>query len=555
MSLSTSRQNLSRVFASVAALLVAFLAPANAADLQKQIDSLAKPLIADGTAVGFVVGVMQNGKMRFLSYGETAKGSRIAPDPDTVYEIGSVTKVFTATLLADMVERGLVKLDDPVQQYLPADVKMPMADGKPIRLLDLATQRSGLPGMPDNFAPLDPGNPFADYGERQLFAFLNGHKLRRPPGTYEYSNLGMGLLGVVLARRAGCSYEQLLRDRITRPLSLADTKITLDDRLRRRLAPPYNAALEPEKNWDLNALAGAGAVRSTARDLLKFAAANLAADGPLQNAFRLAQSKHCDANNGPAMGLGWHFARDGITRWHNGMTGGYHTWLAIVPDRGIAVVVLSNTATMRITQFGELVTRAAFGLDVKPLPPRKPLPEHKTVAVDAATLARYVGVYPLFVGFDLTVSLDKGQLMVQGTGQPKLPVFAESPTKFFYKAVDAQITFVLDKDGKVEKLVLHQNGADVEGKRTVAVAAATLARYAGTYQLFAGFDMTVSVEHGQLLVQCTGQAKLPVFAESPTKFFYKAVDAQITFAPDKNGNVDMLILHQNGANLQAKRKK
>ncbi|MGA2259139.1 MAG: serine hydrolase, partial [Thermoguttaceae bacterium] len=547
MSLSISRRHLSRIFACVVALFVAFLAPANAADLKEQIDSLARPLIADGTAVGFVVGVMQNGKTRFLSYGETTKGSRIAPDPDTVYEIGSVTKVFTCTLLADMVQRGLVKLEDPVQQYLPTDVKMPMADGKPIRLLDLATQSSGLPGMPDNFEPAHPSNPFADYGERQLFAFLNGHKLRRPPGTYEYSNLGMGLLGVVIARRAGCTYEQLLGDRITGPLSLADTKITLDDRLRRRLAPPYNAALEPETNWDFKAIAGAGAMRSTARDLLKFAKANLADDGPLQKAFRLAQTKYCDANNGLAMGLGWHIARDGITRWHNGMTGGYHTWLAIVPGKGTAVVVLSNTATMRITQFGELVTRAAFGLDVKPLPPRK-APPAKAIAVDAATLARYVGVYPLFGDFDLRVSLENGQLMVQGTGQPKLPVFAESPTKFFYKAVDAQITFVLDKNGKVEKLVLHQNGADVEGKRTVSVDAATLARYAGTYQLFADFDMTVSVEHGQLMVQCTGQAKLPVFAESPTKFFYKAVDAQITFAPDKDGKVDMLTLHQNGVN-------
>jgi serine-type D-Ala-D-Ala carboxypeptidase/endopeptidase len=555
MSLSSARRHLSCVFACVVTLLVAWLNPANAADLQQQIDMLAKPLIADGTAVGFVVGVIQNGKTRFLSYGETAKGSRTAPDPDSVYEIGSVTKVFTATLLADMVERGLVKLDDPVQQYLPADVKMPMADGKPIRLVDLATQSSGLPRMPDNFAPADAGNPYADYGERQLFAFLNGHKLRRPPGTYEYSNLGMSVLGVALARRAGCTYEQLLSDRITRPLGLSDTRITVDDRLRGRLAPPYNAALEPEKNWDFKALAGAGAVRSTARDLLKFAQANLADEGPLHNAFRLTQRKQCDTIGGPAMGLGWHFARDGITRSHNGMTGGYHTWLAIVPGHGIGVVVLSNTATMRISEFGELVTRAAFGLNVKPLPPRQATPERKTVAVDAATLARYVGVYPLFANFDLTVSLDKGQLMVQGTGQPKLPVFAESPTKFFYKAVDAQITFVLDKDGKVEKLVLHQNGANLEGKRTVAVDAATLARYAGTYQLFAGFDMTISVEHGQLQVQCTGQGKLPVFAESPTKFFYKAVDAQITFTPDKNGNVDTLTLHQNGVNLQAKRKK
>jgi CubicO group peptidase (beta-lactamase class C family) len=465
MLLRTFRRHLSTGLACVVAALAACLAPANAADLQKQIDALAKPLIADGTAVGFVVGVLQDGKTRFFNYGETAKGSRRAPNPDTVYEVGSVTKVFTCTLLADMVERGLVKLDDPVQQYLPANVKMPMTDGKPIRLADLATQTSGLPRMPANFAPADPGNPYADYGERQLFAFLSGHTLRRPPGTYEYSNLGMGLLGVVLARRAGCTYEQLLSNRITRPLGLADTRITLDDRLRHRLAPPYNAALEPEKNWDFQALAGAGGVRSTARDLLRFAQANLAGDGPLGKAFRLAQTKRCDISNGLAMGLGWHIARDGITRLHSGMTGGYHTWLAIVPGRGIGVVVLSNTATMRISQFGELVTRAAFGSNVEPLPPQKRAAERKAVAVDAATLARYAGVYQLVPAFDLTVSVQNGQLMVQGTGQQKLPVFAESPTKFFYKAVDAQITFVPDKNGKVDLLILHQNGLNVEGKR------------------------------------------------------------------------------------------
>jgi serine-type D-Ala-D-Ala carboxypeptidase/endopeptidase len=551
MSHSIACRDLSRVFACIVTLFVACLPRANAADLQQQIDTLAKPLIADGTAVGFVVGVTRDGKTLFLSYGETVKGSRAAPNPDTVYEIGSVTKVFTATLLADMVERGLVKLNDPVQQYLPGDVKMPVADGKPIRLLDLATQSSGLPRMPDNLTPSNPLNPYADYEERQLFAFLNGHKLRRPPGTYEYSNLGMGVLGVVLARRAGSTYEQLLSDRITEPLGLGDTRISLDDRMRYRLAPPYNAAGEPERNWDFGAFAGAGAVRSTARDLLKFAQANLADDGPLHNAFHLAQKKHRDTVGGPAMGLGWHFARDGITRAHSGMTGGYHTYLAIVPSRGIGVVVVSNTATERISVFGDLVTRAAFGLEVEPLPPRKPQSEHKTMAVDAAILARYVGVYPLFAGLDLTVSLDKGQLMVQATGQPKLPVFAESPTRFFYKAVDAQITFVLNKDGKVEKLVLHQNGKDLEGMRTVAVDKATLARYVGVYPLFAGFNLTVSEEDGQLMVQGTGQPKLPVFAKSPTEFFYKGLDAQITFVLDKDGKVEKLVLRAEGTRTAA----
>ena len=148
-----------------------------------------------------MIGVVQQGRTQILSYGETVKGSKIATDGDTVYEIGSITKVFTCTLLADLVERGLVKLDNPVQKYLPADVKMPIAEDKPITLLDLATQSSGLPRMPDNFKPADPSNPYADYGDQQIFAFLRGHKLRRPPGKYEYSNLGMGLLGEVLARR------------------------------------------------------------------------------------------------------------------------------------------------------------------------------------------------------------------------------------------------------------------------------------------------------------------------------------------------------------------
>ncbi len=465
MQVPAFRRHLCRILAYSVALLVACWTPANAADLQKQIDALAKPLIADGTAVGFVVGAVQAGKTQFLSYGETSKGSRTAPNPDTVYEVGSVTKVFTCTLLADMVERGLVKLEDPVQRYLPSDVQMPVADGKPVRLVDLATQSSGLPRMPNNFAPADPRNPYADYRERRLYAFLKSYELRRPPGTYEYSNLGMGLLGVVLAHRAGISYEQLLSERITGPLGMSDTRITLDDRLRRRLAPPYNAALEPATNWDFKALAGAGAVRSTARDLLKFAKANLDGDGPLHQAFRLAQAEHCDPVKGPTMGLGWHIARDGITRWHNGQTAGYHTWLAIVPGRGIGVVVLSNTATSRITQFGELVTRAALGLDVKPLPPHEREHDRKIVAVNAATLARYAGVYQLFAGFDLTVSVEHGRLMVQATGQQKLPMFAESPAKFFNNAVNAQITFAPGKDGNVDVLTLHQNGADLQAKR------------------------------------------------------------------------------------------
>src|SRR6185503_2590223 len=129
---------------------------------------------------------------------------------DTIYEIGSVTKAFTGTLLADMANRGELTLDAPLQDLLPKDVRLHLYKNKPIRLVDVASQTSGLPRMPDNFVPKDPGNPYADYSPDRMFEFVGRHELRRAPGEYEYSNLGMGLLGHVLATKAGKSYEGLL---------------------------------------------------------------------------------------------------------------------------------------------------------------------------------------------------------------------------------------------------------------------------------------------------------------------------------------------------------
>jgi CubicO group peptidase (beta-lactamase class C family) len=448
----------------VMAILVA-LRPALALDLRKQIDPLAAALVEDEVVIGFVVGVFKDGETQVIGYGEMEQGKGNKPDGRTVYELGSISKVFTGILLADEIERGLVKLDDPVQKYLPMGVKMPIAldadnHEQPITLEHLTTHTSGLPRMPGNLKPADPRNPYADYTLDQMYDFLGNHKLRRPPGKHEYSNYAVALLGQILARRADTSYEQLLAKRITGPLAMRDTRIKLDDKLRRRLALPYNASLKPEKNWDLGTFVGAGGIRSTVDDMLLFIRANLADDDkPLTQAMKLAQKKQTDYDGGLAMCMGWHIARDRITRWHNGMTGGYHTWVAVVPGHGIGTVVLANTATPKITEFGEQVTRIAFGLEVKP-PDRR-----KTVKVDPAVLASYVGKYELTPDFVLTVTVEDGQLMVQATGQEKLPIFATSPTEFFYKIVDARITFEADKDGKVEKLILHQNGRDMDAAR------------------------------------------------------------------------------------------
>lgn len=451
---------------SLVCLITALLAPGSLAaaplDLAAKIDPLAKPLIDEKLVVGCVIGIIKDGQSQVLAYGETEKGSSRAPAADTVYEIGSVTKVFTAVLLADMVRRGEVKLDDNIQSLLPADrVTIPTRSGKRITLEQIATHHSGLPRMPGNFKPADPRNPYADYSVAQMYTFLSGHQLARDPGqSYEYSNLATGLLGHALALKAKTDYETIITSRICKPLSMSDTTITLSASQRKRLAPPYNAALRPEHNWDLPTLAGAGAIRSTATDMLKFLAANLADDdADLTKSLRAAHERRRDVPGGLGIALGWHIARDNTTLLHNGQTAGYHAFAAFNRKARVAAVVLSNTATGEIDQLGELCVQVAAGQEVTP-PPRR-----KAIAVDEATLKSYVGQYALAPTFILTVTLEDGRLMVQATGQEKIPVFAESKTRFFYKAVDAQITFTVDEKGAVTQLILHQNGRDMPAAR------------------------------------------------------------------------------------------
>ena len=307
--------------------------------------------VSMGKNPGIVVGIYENGTTRIIAMGRSSAPND-SLDGNTVFEIGSITKVFTSTLLADMVARHLVTLDDPVAKYLPANLRVPSRNGRSITLLDLATQHSGLPRLPDNMKPADPDNPYADYTREQMYEFLSRYELPRDPGeTFEYSNLGVGLLGDALSLRAGTSYEALVIDRILAPLGMRDTRITLTPVMQSRLAHGYDARGYATKNWDLPALAGAGALRSTANDMLRFAAAALGAPGtPPAVAAALADAERPRrdlGNDGKAqIGLNWFTARGGSVEivWHNGGTGGYRSFLGLDKARRRAVVVLTNSA-------------------------------------------------------------------------------------------------------------------------------------------------------------------------------------------------------------------
>jgi len=348
--------------AALAVFAVALPLTASALELPPQIDGQARELIRERFAIGMVLGIVKDGETRVDGYGETVKGSGIAPNRDTVYEIGSITKVFTGILLADLVLQGRVTLDEPVQAYLPASVKLSAKDGVPVTLQHLATHTSGFLRTPANRMPTDWKNPYANYTVQQMYEFLGQDWFRRPPGQFEYSNFGMGLLGHVLELRAGKTYVELLAERICDPLGMHDTRHTATAAMLSRLAPPYDQTLRLTKNWDLAVLGGAGGVRSTVNDMLKFIQANLAGgDAPLAQAIRLSHRKRYAIGNAGAMALGWRISRDGQILFHSGGTGGYRAWLAVAPSRNAGLIVLANTAESRIVQFGDKAIHIVLG--------------------------------------------------------------------------------------------------------------------------------------------------------------------------------------------------
>lgn len=396
---------------------------------------------------GIVVGLLDKSR-RVIAVGVGA---------DNVFEIGSITKVFTASILADMVSRGEVRLDDPVAKYLPSSAHIPARNDRQITLLDLVTQSSGLPRMPSNFTPRDSTNPYADYSVQQMYAFLSGYQLTRDIGaTYEYSNLGMGLLGHTLALKAGTSYEQLVTRRILAPLQMKETAITLTPSLRARLALGHDGDGHVVPNWDLPTLAGAGALRSTAADMLTFLVANLdSTSSPLSRALQQTHGeRHATDNPNLKIGLAWHILSRpaGKIVWHNGGTGGYRSFIGFDPARRVGVVVLCNNGNENVDDIGFHLLDETFPLS----PPRQ---RHTEVAVDSLILQRYVGEYELARTFHIVITREAAHLFAQATAQPRFAIFAESDSTFFLKSVDAQLTF------RPDALVLHQNGQHTPARK------------------------------------------------------------------------------------------
>lgn len=315
-----------------------------AASIQAMLDDH----VAKKQAPGIVLVTYGRGQRARVYTSGTSGRPGLALDGNTIFEIGSITKTFTAALLAEMVSRGEVKLEDPVSKYLPKNVTVPERGGRKITLLDLATHTSGLPGLPTNIHPKNVSNPYADYTVDMLDKFLASYSLPRDIGSkYEYSAVGMALLGRALGNRLGMSWEKAVTDRILKPLGMRSTAATLTRDEFNRLAPGHDDTGRGVSNWDIPALPAMGALHSSANDMLKYLIVNMTpASRPLGPVLAGTHVPRVVMDEETKVGLAWqtgHASNRSII-WHGGATGGYRALIAFDHAKGLGVIVLSNSA-------------------------------------------------------------------------------------------------------------------------------------------------------------------------------------------------------------------
>lgn len=553
-------------------LTLLFLAPLFlvAQKLPENVEASIKKRLEYGNSPSYAIGIIDKNGARYYNFGTKTLGGA-AVDEHSIYEIGSISKVFTGILLALQVVNGKMKLDDPIKKYLPAEVKVPQRGGKEITLGHLSDHTSALPRLPGNMAPANSNNPYADYTVKQLYDFISGYELTRDIGAeYEYSNLAQGLLGHILASQSGVSYEELMIKTIATPLGMKETKITFDEAMKRNLAMGHSDGAQVE-NWDIPTLAGAGAIRSSTADMLKFLAANAGLTRTtLRKAMDLSHQVRHDKAGSNRVGLGWHVAKgkNGDVIWHNGGTGGYRTFAGFVKESGMGVVVLTNS--------GEGADDIGFHL----LNPDAPLKEIKASIVpemkkliDAKSIDEAISLYKEKkkneadrYDFSEQALNTLGYSYIENNLPAALAIFKlntdQYPNSFnvydsygeaLLKAAIVNYKKSVELNpGSASGIAALKKMSESSDNKDAVVSESILETYVGVYELAPGFMMTISREGTQLFEQATGQSKFEIFPKSATEFYLKVVQAQINFNV-VDGKVESLTLNQNGQKIPGKK--
>ncbi len=315
--------------------------------VDRRVDSVMRLSMANTNRVGVSIGLIENGNTHYYSYGETIKGSGTVANPFTIYELGSVTKTFTAWLLSMTIEDKLVQPGDDIRKYLPGEYPALQFNGKPITLLNLANHTAGFPRIPDDLDQ-QPGydslDPYKNYSKEMMLNFLKKVQLKEEPGLHsEYSNYGMALLGLILERVYKKPYPELLKKKILKPLKMRHTFVAIPEAEMPLMAKVYSDQGDARPLWNMNDMAAAGGLRSNVNDMLLYMQANYREKGaPLKRVHQPTVS----INKSLSVAMGWQVSKmpNGNTLiWHNGGTYGSSSFCFYMKETGLTLVLLSNS--------------------------------------------------------------------------------------------------------------------------------------------------------------------------------------------------------------------
>jgi CubicO group peptidase (beta-lactamase class C family) len=473
-----------------------------------------------------------------------------APAADAAFEIGSVTKTMTAALVTGLLDAGRWSLDDPIARHLPEGTVVPRQGERQILVRDLLTHTSGLPALPPGMAPANPADPYAGLTEAQLLAALAKVQLARPIGSQpEYSNFGMMVLSLAVARSLGGDLEAALREQLFKPLGMSTAYVA-----RSAGAKPAAGHLPdgtPAAAWSIATnLAGVGMVKATLDDMIRYARAQLG-DGPPALVVQLRRTQQPLAHG---FGMNWMLRRlqGRELALHEGGTGGFSSLVLLEPGAGRAVVVLADTA---LTDLGGLsdIGLALLGLEM-PLQPRL------AVEVPATLRKALAGDYELG-GMRLKIWEAGGRLMAQANGQAAFELRHDSRGDFYPLGFSALLSPQPPASGQpVERFSWRQGGGQMEGRRAGLVEAPpTIANpawrdWAGEFQLAPQFSLKVFERDGKLMVQGSGQPAIAAEVAGADRIEIQAVGAVVEFERDADGRVIAAVLLQGGQRLRGARK-
>jgi len=534
-------------------LLLAFAFASSAQSLTADFDAMLKAKFKPGES-GAVALVAKAGKPIYRqAFGMADMENNIPMRPEHVFEVGSITKQFTAVSILMLMEQGKLKLDDPVTKFIPS---FPM-HGHTITIHHLLTHTSGI----KSYTGMEKWTKTwrQDMKPMEMIDLFKNEPMDFAPGEkWSYNNSAYFMLGYIIEVVSGIPYPEFLEKNIFTPLGLKNTYYGSQSKIIRNRAQGYQKQGEfvNAEYLSFTQPYSAGSILSNVDDLLTWQLAVNANKLLKKETYQLAFTP-VKLNNGKPQeyGYGWGIGdvNGSATIEHSGGIFGFATNEIYLPKEDMYVVLLTNCDCSDPTDLSTRMAGKAIG---------KPYPDPVAkIKLDPAWAKNLTGVYDFEDGATRYITLEGDQMYSQRTGGSKFKVLPFDKNTFVFEEGLSSLTFVTE--GNTVKEIQMKNRALVtKGKKSdkplpsrmeIPVDAGVLQQYAGTYEIQPGFNLVMTVEDGHLMSQATGQGKFELFAESPTKFFLKVVDAQVEFTKNADGKFD-LVLHQGGQKIPGKRK-